>query len=100
MKKENRVEEVLNSVKTIQRASVPHDGFQKIQQRLADQRKQAVPIRQQSPTGWLKIAAVVALVVSTNLWAVYNYYASGQMMPADASSYAQITNDFNLYTYE
>ncbi|MFZ1808423.1 MAG: hypothetical protein WAU36_14425 [Cyclobacteriaceae bacterium] len=100
MKQEKRVTEILNSLEGIQKAKVPHSGFAKIQQKLADQRKQEPIINEQSGYGWMKIAAVIALVIASNIWAVSNYLGSESMASVEVSSYAQLMTDFNLYENE
>jgi len=94
MEQENRITKAMNSLDGIQRAKAPVDGFAKIQQKLADQRKQ-----QQPAASWMKVAAVVALVVCSNVWAVSNYLAYESVTTED-SSYPELMTDFNLYDYE
>jgi len=100
MKQENRVTEVMNSLEGIEKAKAPRDGFAKIQQKLADQRKQQQqPARQQPGYGWLKIAAVITLVLSSNIWAVTGFLTS-EDISNQSGSYPQIVSDFNLYGNE
>ncbi|WP_420318545.1 hypothetical protein [Ekhidna sp.] len=95
MEQENRINKAMESLEGIQRAKVPADGFEKIQQKLADQRKQ-----QQQPAGsWMKVAAVVALVVCSNVWAISNYLTSESTATED-TNYPQLMTDFNLYDNE
>ncbi len=100
MKQENRVNEVMNSLEGIQKAKAPHDGFAKIQQKLAEQRKQQTTIRRQPQHGWMKMAAVISLVVCANIWAVTNYWQSDTMVSDNSGSYPQIVSDYNLYENE
>lgn len=100
MKQENRVTEIMNSLEGIQKAKAPRDGFAKIQQKLAHQREQQFPIKQQTGYGWMKIAAVIALVIASNIWAVSNYWTSDSMTATETGSYAQLMTDFNLYDNE
>lgn len=100
MKQETRLTEVMNSLEGIQKAKAPHDSFAKIQQKLADQRKRQPPIKQQLSYGWMKIAAVIALVITSNIWAVSNYMKSDNSTSEESSNYAQIVSDFNLYENE
>ncbi|MEP0985421.1 hypothetical protein [Ekhidna sp.] len=96
MEQEKRITKAMNSLDSIQRAKAPTYGFAKIQQKLADQR-----MKQQQPAGsWMKVAAVVALVVCSNVWAVSNYLSSENVTTEDSSSYPQLMTDFNLYDYE
>ena len=99
MERKHRVTEVMNSLEGIQKAKAPRDGFAKIQQKLADQRR-AQPTISKPDYGWMKVAAVIALVVCSNIWAVANYWASDQATSTDAGSYPQIVTDFNLYENE
>ncbi|WP_424961308.1 hypothetical protein [Ekhidna sp.] len=95
MEQENRINKAMESLEGIQRAKAPADGFEKIQQKLADQR-----MRQQQPArSWMKVAAVVALVVCSNAWAISNYLTSESTTIED-SNYPQLMSDFNLYDYE
>jgi len=98
MKPENRGKEIMNSLEGIQRAKAPRDSFAKIQQRLADQRKQQPSIKQQSSYGWMKIAAVIALVIISNIWAVSNFMSSNTS--ETPGNYTQLIADFNLYENE
>lgn len=100
MKRENRVTEIMNSLEGIQKAKTPRDGFAKIQQRLADQRKQQRSVEHQAGFGWMKIAAVIALVIASNIWAVSNYWTSNNKIATESGSYAQLMTDFNLYDNE
>ncbi|RIJ42897.1 hypothetical protein [Pontibacter oryzae] len=93
MKQDKRVAKVMNSLEGIQRAKAPHDGFAKIRQNLADQRQQ----EQTAAYGWMKVAAVIAFVVTSNVWAVTNFLQTGTAPSAETGSYTQITTDFNLY---
>jgi ribosome-interacting GTPase 1 len=99
MKQEKRVTEIMNSLEGVQKAKAPHDGFAKIQQKLADQRKQLPPIKQQVGYGWMKIAAVIALVIISNIWAVSNFMSSN-INSEISGNYTQIITDFNLYENE
>ncbi|MEP1034782.1 hypothetical protein [Ekhidna sp.] len=97
MEQENRITEAMNSLDGIQGAKAPADGFAKIQQKLANHRMQ----KEQHPVGsWMKVAAVVALVICSNVWAVSNYWTSESVATEDSSSYPQLMTDFNLYDYE
>lgn len=100
MKKEKRIEEVMNSLEGFQKPKVPQNGFRKIQQELADQRQQQPQIKQPSRYGWIKVAAVIALVLCSNIWVVSEYLTSDEGAASEAGGYSQITNDFNLYEYE
>lgn len=98
MKREKSVNDIMNSLDSIQRAKAPADGFVKIQQKLADQRKSSIEPKKQTNFGWLKVAAVIAFVVCSNAWAVSNYLTSDlQSENTGSDSYSQITTDFNLY---
>ncbi|MEQ9100079.1 MAG: hypothetical protein RIF40_13065 [Imperialibacter sp.] len=100
MNQKNRATEIMNSLEGIQRAKAPHDGFAKIQQKLAEQRKQQPLTKQQAGNEWIKIAAVIALVVCSNIWAVSNYLGSNTSTSVETSGYPQIMSDFNLYDNE
>lgn len=100
MKEEKRLEDVMGSLKGIQRAKAPHDGFAKIQQRLAQQRQEAAVLDQKSSSNWLKVAAVIALVLCSNIWAITTYMSSTNQTPAESGEYSQVTSDFNLYGNE
>lgn len=102
MKPKNRVTEVMNSLEGIQAAKAPADTFAKIQQKLADQRKHQPPIKMQSSYGWMKMAAVIALVVSSNIWAVSNYWVSESIASetSEISDNYSLMTDFNLYENE
>lgn len=95
MNREDQVNKAMKSLEGVQRAQAPHGGFAKIQQRLADQRKQ-----QQPSYEWLKIAAVISLVVCSNIWAVSTYLVADSTEAGTSGSYPQIVFNFNLYDYE
>lgn len=99
MERKNRIEEVMNSLEGIQKAKAPRDGFAKIQQKLANQRREQ-PTLSKPDYGWMKVAAVIALVVCSNVWAVSNYWGADRATSADASAYPQLVTDFNLYENE
>lgn len=100
MKKEDHVNRSMNSLEGMQRAKAPQDTFSKIQQKLADQRKLQRSAEQQTSNGWMKIAAVITLVVASNIWAVSNYWESDNMTTTESYGYAQLITDFNLYDNE
>jgi len=98
MKREDRVSGIMTSLDEIKRAKAPKDSFAKIQQRLADQRKQA-NTAQGANLNWMKIAAVITLILASNTWVVSNYFSTTQM-PTDSTNYPQIVANFNLYEDE
>ncbi|GAB5524628.1 MAG: hypothetical protein Roseis2KO_25000 [Roseivirga sp.] len=100
MKKEDRVDEIMNSVENLHRVSVPQDGFQKVQQKLVDQRSRAGMTEKPSDQSWMRVAAVIALLVCSNIWAVANYLSPDDTPIDEPSGYTQITIDLNLYDYE
>ncbi|MTI22209.1 hypothetical protein E1176_14350 [Fulvivirga sp. RKSG066] len=100
MKAENRAGEAMKSLEGIQRAKAPEHTFAKIQQKLADQRKQQLPNEQHTGTHWLKVAAVIAFVICSNAWALTNYWPTENETSTEDASYAQLTTDFNLYENE
>ena len=99
-KPEDRVKKVLNSLEGVQKAKAPHDGFSKIQQRLAAQRQGTELGHQSSRRAWIKVAAVIALVVSSNIWVVSNYLSSQEFSSEESSSYPQVVSNYNLYDDE
>lgn len=99
MKQEKRLTEIVNSLDGIQKAKAPVDGFAKIQEKLASQRKQSIPINKKSGYEWLKIAAVIGLVIFSNIVAVSNYLELSINNSEESDNYLEMT-DFNLYENE
>ena len=100
MKQEKRVSEVMNSLKGIQRAKAPNNSITIIQAKLAEQRKEQQTIKKQSGFEWLKVAAVIGLLVCSNIWAVSSYWKSEGLSAGSSSGYPQLMTDFNLYENE
>ncbi|MDF9799317.1 hypothetical protein OKW21_004580 [Catalinimonas alkaloidigena] len=100
MKQEDRVKKAMDSLDGIQRAKAPEQTFAKIQKKLADQRKEKAARHQPSRFAWVKVAAVIAMVLCSNIWAVTNYLASESMTAEERGDYSQIVTDFNLYENE
>ncbi|MBU2914089.1 MULTISPECIES: hypothetical protein [Reichenbachiella] len=96
MDKDNRINEIMNSLEGIQRAKAPAGGFAQIQQRLVNDH-QANVTQAKSGFGWMKVAAVVAMVISMNIWAVSNYFDSYSAGTNNTDGYSQLITDFNLY---
>lgn len=99
MKEEKRITEIMNSLEGIQPVKAPPNGFVKIKQKLADQELQQ-PITQQSSYGWVRVAAVIALVICSNLWAVTNYLSDEGTLITEPDSYPQLVSDFNMFENE
>lgn len=101
MERENRVDKVMSSLEGMERADAPRGSFAGIQQRLAAQRQEQPAIAQEDRFGWLKVAAVTALIVCANAWAVTNFLGTANDdRPVVSSGYSQLMTDFNLYENE
>lgn len=100
MEPEKHVQEIMNSLEGMQKAKSPTNGFVKIQQKLANQRLGQSSIKQDSSQDWIKIAAVIMLLITSNIWAVSNYLVVSNSSSLTTQSYPQITTDFNLYKNE
>ena len=88
----------MGSIEGLERVKAPQDGFQKVQQKLTKQRQGLRPSELQQPNhSWMKVAAVIALVVCSNIWVVTNYLKSDSQTLAESGVYSQVTTDFNLY---
>ena len=91
MNKKDRIEKIMHSVGGMQSAKAPAGTFSKIQQKLADQRKE----QERSSYRWLGVAAVILLVICSNVIIVSNYYSNESR--SWQGDYLQLTSDFNLY---
>ncbi|TRX49027.1 hypothetical protein FNH22_27735 [Fulvivirga sp. M361] len=91
MNKKDRIEEIMHSVGGMQRAKAPADAFSKIRQKLADPPKE----QETSSYRWLGVAAVILLVICSNVVIISNYYSNESW--SQHSDYLQLTSDFNLY---
>ncbi|PIB34916.1 hypothetical protein BFP72_05660 [Reichenbachiella sp. 5M10] len=99
MDKDNRINEIMNSLEGIQRAKAPRDGFAKIEQALSEKNRQLTPLGPSTPN-WIKVAAVVALLICPNIWAASSFFKSFTSSNTTNDAYPQLINDFNLYAYE
>ncbi len=100
MKEEDPINRALDSLKGIQRAKAPSQTFAKIQQKLADQRANKGIADPQPNYAWIRVAAAMALLVASNIWAVSNYWVSDSNTATESGGYAQLMTDFNLYDNE
>ncbi|UZR98953.1 hypothetical protein [Chondrinema litorale] len=94
MKQEKRIKEIMNSLEGIQKVKAPYEGFSKIQNRLVYQSKK------QAKYSWLKVAAVIALIICSNVLVVSNYFILENTSTIKTGNYLHIINDFNLYNHE
>ncbi|WKV12428.1 hypothetical protein [Marivirga harenae] len=99
MKSEDRINRALKSVENIERAKAPEDGFQKIQAKIAAQKNVSKNTKGGLGTSMLKMAAMIAIILSFNIWAASNYLGKDNVH-LDNSAYSQITTDYNLYENE
>lgn len=99
MKSEDRINRALKSLENIERAKAPEDGFQRIQAKIAAQKNASKHSNGVLGTSILKMAAMIAIVLSFNIWAASNYLSSDHL-DNDSAAYSQITTDYNLYENE
>jgi len=100
MKEEDPIDRALGSLQDIQRAKAPSQAFAKIQQKLADQRANKGMVDPQPSYAWMRVAAAMALLVASNIWAVTNYWAPDSNTTTASGGYVQLMTDFNLYDNE
>jgi|AntRauTorckE6833_2_1112554.scaffolds.fasta_scaffold49947_2 hypothetical protein len=99
MKAEDRINRALKSIENIERAKAPEDGFQRIQEKIAAQKNARKNSNEVLGTTTLKMAAMISIILSFNIWAASNYLNSDNL-DNDSTAYSQITIDYNLYENE
>lgn len=89
--KEERFDEIINSVAGIERAKAPLDGLNKLQHTLA-QRREA----EGKNKYWIAIAAAIAFAICSNAYVVTDLLTAEDQVDENTSSYS-LTSNFNLY---
>ena len=95
----NSPEEIINSLEGIQRAKAPKGSFLKIQEKLSKQQEHT-PSTTINSMSLLRIAAVITLMICTNIWVVIRQSQDEQVVGEIDENYSSITMDFNIYDYE
>ncbi len=88
-------DKVMDSLTGLERAKPPVDGFQGIQRKLAHRSKNGDGNRRQ----WMAVAAVILMVISSNVILVTNYLKSDQQSSI-TSEYPEMITSYNLYENE
>ncbi len=88
-------DKVIGSLSGMERATPPADAFHKIQRRLTNRIRPAAENQRQ----WLAVAAVILMVVSSNVLLLSNYFnEEPQLSPT--SEYSGMITSYNLYDNE
>ena len=91
MKEESRIDKVMNSLEGVERAAVPDHVFSNIKGSLTDQQETT----NGSGYQWLAVAAVIVLVVCSNLLMISNSINIEQ--PTDVQGDYSLTINLDLY---
>ena len=99
MRSEDWTNKVLNSLEGIERAKAPEGGFGTVKQKIADQKHDEESSKRLTMSVLIRLAAMITIILSINVWAISNYLEGG-IESTDATTYSQITTDYNLYEDE
>ncbi|UXP31241.1 hypothetical protein N6H18_12870 [Reichenbachiella agarivorans] len=80
----------MNSLKGTERAQAAPNVFEKIQRKI-DQRSNRT-----SSKGWMSVAAVLVLLISSNIILIKNYYSQPTSTQTD-QTYDNLVSDYNIY---
>ncbi|UXX79195.1 hypothetical protein N7E81_17720 [Reichenbachiella carrageenanivorans] len=86
-------DKIMNSLDGMEKAQPPKDRLQKIQAAIAQQHHISV-----SPKGlsWMAVAAVILLVICSNVMVVTHYFDQTSNISA-FETYVPLTANFNIY---
>lgn len=94
MSEEKWINDVLNSLQDADRPNAPQQTFEGIQQRIIDQGKQ-----QTSNYRWMGVAAMIVLVICSNVLLLSSYYQSEEVTDYE-EEYPEIISNYRLYEDE
>ena len=84
-------DDILNSVRGMQKLDPPQDTFSKIQKKIRNQQPS-----QGSGFEWVAVAATISIIVLSNLLFINFYLKQGREASID-ESYPELVSNYNLY---
>ena len=91
MIKESRLDRVMNSLEGMEQAQVPDHVYSNIRRTLAEQQESV----NSSGYQWLAVAAVIALVICSNLFVISKHVNAE--LPSEVQSDYSLTINLDLY---
>ncbi|MEM0938735.1 MAG: hypothetical protein AAF600_03310 [Bacteroidota bacterium] len=85
------INEIMKSVEGISRAKAPTSAFAKIQDRITKQET-----KKKTNRYWMAVAAAVAMIICSNVFAVF-YHLTADDLPINPDSSYSLISSFNLY---
>ena len=84
-------DDILNSIRGLERLEPPEDTFSKIQKKIRNQQPS-----QSSGFEWIAVAATITLIVLSNLLFINSYIKQEREASID-ESYPALVSNYNLY---
>ncbi|MEQ8711959.1 MAG: hypothetical protein RIC80_03025 [Cyclobacteriaceae bacterium] len=88
-------DKIIGSLSGMDRAKPPTDAFTEIRRKLANRTKP----KEQNQRHWLAVAAVILMVISSNVLLLSNYL-NDEQQPSYTSEYSGMITSYNLYDNE
>lgn len=85
---------ILSSLAGMEKAQPDPDLFLKIKNKIETQEQKTI---REPKVAWLSVAAVILMIICSNVIVIQNYYENQETPQAEANFDVSISRDYNIY---